>query len=297
MNPHARVEIVAKNVTIFSGNYFQFKDFLLKFEDSFDAEDKERLLNRYFSGHQEYELECQKKELSRLRWNQIEEEIENENSLFYKGNRDAIIGRLKKRADLLLDKWLVRPRHNRVADFATWMFHVSKGKLYKPGEKNEKSLSYEKGKKRIPNLCDNKNWKCVYRDLRASSGEPLRISTLTVQNQSFFGRPDYVFRNKSDGRILIVDVADSLREIPFDGWSNLRAKLWAYGHIDNFFRDSTEIILVSEIWDSLNLDLRRTFVWKLSNESFYWKEETNFLAYRSWIEEKMSWEESQQKKD
>ena len=61
------------------------------------------------------------------------------------------------------------------------------------------------------------------------------------------GDPDLVFQNENDGGIVIVERKTSHREIPSDGWPNLRAQLWAYGKIDEY-AGTPGITLVGEVW-------------------------------------------------
>ncbi len=70
---------------------------------------------------------------------------------------------------------------------------------------------------------------------------------MTLNGTPLFGKPDLVFKERSSGNILILELKYTNAEIPLDGWPNLRAQLWAYSQIDEW-KDAPEIHLAAEIW-------------------------------------------------
>ena len=76
---------------------------------------------------------------------------------------------------------------------------------------------------------------------------PKQISSLTMNGKPMWGAPDLVLRERKSGRILIIERKASNKDVPSDGWPNLRAQLWAYSQIDDWL-DAPEKILAAEIW-------------------------------------------------
>jgi hypothetical protein len=99
---------------------------------------------------------------------------------------------------------------------------------------------------------------------------PKIISALTVAGEPLWAAPDFVFQEKTSGRIVIVQVKVSDAVIPSDGWPNLRAQLWAYAHVDEWLC-AREMLLVGEVWD-LTLDgivFRGTVRWECGDREFH----------------------------
>lgn len=177
---------------------------------------------------------------------------------------------------------------HRVTDFSNWVFRhyhggsstaLQGGKL---GERTVRSLA-------LLNIDDNPvagDWKLVAFDALNGRPEAHRISMLTVNGEPIYGAPDYVFRNERTSTTLIVEVktfSGAFHHLPSDGWPDLRAQLWAYGHIDEFFEDSKQIILVGEVWQPTtvkSLRLVQTLRWDLADNGFYSANEALFNIYR-----------------
>lgn len=133
-----------------------------------------------------------------------------------------------------------------VTDFSGWVFS-----LYNP-HKDLHALALGKNVKRqlvrrYVSAPARKGWILEYEGIRADGRQSKIASSLTVGGTPLQAAPDFVFREKSSGRVVIVEIKASNREIPSDGWPNLRAQLWAYAHIDEW-RDAPEVILVAEVW-------------------------------------------------
>ena len=95
-----------------------------------------------------------------------------------------------------------------------------------------------------------------------------------------------MFKNHATGTVLIVEVKVTNRELWSDGWPNLRAQLWEYGHIDRFINDSKEVVLVGEVWgrNGPHVSLRPTLIWRFSDPDYYAQNQQLFEAYQSWAE-------------
>lgn len=153
-----------------------------------------------------------------------------------------------------------------VTDFTGWLFS-----LYGP-PKDPQVLAQGRNVERQlvrryllePN---RKGWTLEYEGIRSEGRQPKVISALTVGGAPLRAAPDFVFKEKATGRVVIVEIKASNREIPSDGWPNLRAQLWAYAHIDDW-RDAPEIILVAEVWGftSEKIVLRGTRRWKSNDD-------------------------------
>lgn len=134
---------------------------------------------------------------------------------------------------------------NRVTDFTGWIFSLYHQKINKDSLSNGQMV--ERAVARMEPLPSNKEWEMIYEDPLNDEGQIKLISALTVNGRPLRGRPDVVYREKSTGRILIVERKTTNHEIPSDGWPNLRAQLWAYAKADDWV-DAPEVILVGEVW-------------------------------------------------
>lgn len=155
----------------------------------------------------------------------------------------------------------------RVTDFTKWIMS-----LYL-GPPNPSSLAQgkqiERSVARLAKPSEHPEWEVVYRDPLDSAPTPLKISRLTFNGDPLWGAPDVVYRHKSSGELLVVERKASDRPIPVNGWPNLRAQLWAYGHIDDFV-DAPMITLIGEVWGIFNGHLGRRGVlrWRQADKEF-----------------------------
>ncbi|MGH8728467.1 MAG: hypothetical protein ACREV9_09975 [Burkholderiales bacterium] len=177
-----------------------------------------------------------------------------------------------------------RPAQNRVTDFTGWIYDLIYGPQRSPellteGKRGEQAVA--RIKRRLP-LRSHSDWEPIYSDPLDGKPEALEISLLTINGSPLYGAPDYVFRNKTTGTIMIVEIKVSDRELWSDGWPNLRAQLWAYGHIDRFLNSTRDIVLVGEIWGRTQISLRQTLRWHLSDAKFCESNEQLFDIYQNW---------------
>lgn len=232
---------------------------------------------------------------------ELEAEREARLRLFNKQRWDCYVGATAQDASLVpyrfphseLVKMARRPRlnprkgspQNRVSDFTGWIYDVIYGcqlspELLMEGKSRERHVATIK--RRSP-LRSHPDWESIYCDPLDDKPEALEISLLTVNASPLYGAPDYVFRDKATGTIMIVEIKTSDRELPSDGWPNLRAQLWAYGHIDRFFNSTKDIVLIGEIWGRTPISLRQTLRWHLSDPNFCEENEELFEIYQNWV--------------
>lgn len=159
-------------------------------------------------------------------------------------------------------------RGNRVTDFTSWIYSLylmrADPKALSTGKTVERQVAA-----RLSSVPESMDWDLIYEDPLDQPPRALRISQLLVEGKPLWGAPDIVFRNKSNGTITIVERKASNREIPTDGWPNLRAQLWAYAHIDDWV-STGNINLIGEIWgfQGNKVYLRKILRWDSSDESF-----------------------------
>jgi len=178
---------------------------------------------------------------------------------------------------------------NRVTDFSSWVFRCcfpnwrsNRASLQMGKEAEERLLSTSRARHllRLPEPSpQDKHWELLFRD-PLSRETTFEISLLTVQGRPMFGVPDIVYRNRKTGEIRIVEIKASHKDIPANGWPNLRAQLWCYAHIDQWV-DAPEVTLVGQVWSPSATELRRTLIWKKSDPIFDGECRDLFECYRS----------------
>ena len=195
----------------------------------------------------------------------------------YKFNRVALNKKLEKRK---VDSKVVSSlRTATVSAFADWVLrlYISEPNLYAldEGKIGERSVVDRREQIRcvrheIPRW-DYRRWKLLHDGVRRPFEKVFSIPSLTVNGEALRGVPDLVFRERKTGRILIVELKVTSAELPSDGWPNLRAQLWAYGHIKEW-ATAPEILLAGEVWSNQFSEpiRRQTYFWnsndKLLNE-------------------------------
>jgi len=117
-------------------------------------------------------------------------------------------------------------------------------------------------------------WEVLFTDGDAATGEVFTASNLRREHQKMRCVPDVVLRSKKDGMILIIERKTTNQQgarIPPDGWPNLKAQLWCYGWIDEWF-ESNDVLLVGQLWShyagGLNLNTAH-LLWKRSDPQFH----------------------------
>jgi len=157
---------------------------------------------------------------------------------------------------------LTQSKGVRVTDFTKWVWTLCYLQLPNPsslarGKHIERSIA------RLAKPSDNPDWELVYRDPLECAPAPLKISSLTFNDEPLWGAPDLVYRNKVTGELIIVERKASDKKIPVNGWPNLKAQLWAYSHIYDF-KSAPVISLIGEVWDISEERLSRRAVLRWS---------------------------------
>lgn len=148
-----------------------------------------------------------------------------------------------------------RPRKSGgqyVTDFTDWLFDIH------TKDRNPDSIArgialeplIEKKRLASDKFLENyshSQWKLDYRGMSENPDPALKISSLRVNQQCLWGRPDLVFKHKKSGEFLILEIKVTNFTPPDGGWPNLRAQLWAYSHADKF-AVAPRIFLASEVW-------------------------------------------------
>ncbi len=190
-------------------------------------------------------------------------------------------------------RFAASPREPTVSGFANWVL-----RLYKPtrarhaleagiiGEHAvlDRREKIHRAKVEIPRW-ENQGWRLIHDGIRGSFDKIFQIPSLTIDGIPLRGVPDLVFRERKSDRILIVELKVTSADLPSDGWPNLRAQLWAYGHIQDWTRAS-EILLAGEVWSNeTSPPLRRkTYFWRSSDCRLNEECAELFLAYGGRVE-------------
>lgn len=173
---------------------------------------------------------------------------------------------------------------NRVSTFTNWIYqleHASTMKAKHAGIVGEREVKNRRRNYPRPKSFDT-DWELWSEDDFTDESESFEISSLKIGGSSMFGKPDYVFMNRKTQTAIIVEVKTSDAEAPADGWTNLRAQLWAYAQIDAICAEAVNVILVGEIWTA-NMERvgrRKTYTWNMSDSRFCIANEALFDCYR-----------------
>lgn len=237
------------------------RDTILNLDESdFSPAEKRHLLDRFFPALPKPMEELLVQWRSAKRWGRY---LDNEwdephpNSL-YRVPHEALVN---------LAKHLPPQRvGNTVTAFSGWIFSLYRPILNKKslddGRRIERAIA-----RRFAPVPTKAGWELVFEDPLTEKPEVKKISALQINESPIWGVPDLVFREKATGKIVIIERKASNREIPSDGWPNLRAQLWAYSQIDEW-RNAPAITLVGEIWGftSDQILLRGTLRWKACDD-------------------------------
>jgi len=251
------------------------------------AQTRQRILKKYFPDEVAAEHQRELVKLNNTRWDRYHGAPTANDSKPYRIGHQELL----RRASRTLGGTKCNPsnrHHHTVSDFAGWvydLYNTSRDRdALTRGKQGE--LKVHLRKKRIPRLGHGSGWRPLYIDPLDGKPEALEISLLTVHGRSLYGAPDYVFKNDATGTVLIVEVKVSDRELWSNGWPNLRAQLWAYGHIDQFMNDTKNTVLVGEVWTDTGarVSLHQTLTWHLSDPTFCAQNQQLFEAYQRWAE-------------
>jgi hypothetical protein len=181
---------------------------------------------------------------------------------------------------------------NRITDFSSWIFrlnHPERRSSMEFGKVGETFVQRAKAA-RIPGKIYDPNWKLLFVDDFSEHVEPLVCNSLQINGRPLYGRPDYVFFNASSETALIIEVKTSWRDLPADGWANLRAQLWGYGQLDLVLECAKQIVLIGEVWSEVgpgHYKLRQTYRWDLWHDDFYKDNLALFECYQRFTSSKL----------
>lgn len=175
---------------------------------------------------------------------------------------------------------------NSVTDFSGWIFrleHASSVAGMSDGKVGEQLVQKAKKNRFVAPCSFDSDWDQIYFDNFAEPQQGQKISLLTIGGNPLYGKPDYVFFNKKSETALIVEIKTSDAYLPPDSWPNVRAQLWAYGHLDFVIEKAKHIILIGEVWtriDERTVGRRRTYRWEMSDAEFCRENEELFDCYQ-----------------
>ena len=120
---------------------------------------------------------------------------------------------------------LLFPRSNRVTDFSSWIYDLCMGSkrdnAARDGKQGEREFALrrkEEAKRSVFKGAELSSWELIFEDPLDGSCPAKAISSLEIDGRSMFGTPDYVFKEKATGRILILEIKtdalfDSVRRL------------------------------------------------------------------------------------
>lgn len=193
----------------------------------------------------------------------------------YRYSHEAIVATARRRGSTNVG--------TRVTNFSDWVYGLYHERRDEKALARGRRLEQELVRRYVP-VPANDTWELIYKGIRSDAQTPSKvISSLTVNGQPLSGKPDLVFKERSSGRILIVEIKASYRTIPLDGWPNLRAQLWAYSQIDKW--REAPIVLVGEVWWYSYMSekplLRGRLRWSSADLEFNARNSELFELYRS----------------
>lgn len=203
---------------------------------------------------------------------------------FYNNNHANTLAR----AQLVVAREYRGKHRNRVTDFSSWIFkldHISVAANMTDGKIGERLVQSEKKRRYGDPYSFDSDWELIFSDDFSEQQEGQKCSLLTINANPLYGKPDYVFFNKKMETALIVEVKTSAAYLPPDSWPNVRAQLWAYGHLDFVIERAKHIILIAEVWvcaDEHTVGRRRTYRWDMSEAQFCKDNKELFDCYQQY---------------
>ena len=192
--------------------------------------------------------------------------------------------------------WILRAAHDSppesrgadVTDFSGWIFSLYHEKKDPQSLANGRAVEeqvrrrYELLRQSVPEPVSG-DWEPLYRGIGEQDRKqkpPMIVTALRVGGQSLRARPDYAFRETGSRRVLIVEIKASNRDIPSDGWPNLRAQLWCYSQIDDWVV-APEVLLTAEYWgfNAYGIFPRGAQVWRRGDGQFEAQNRELFRLY------------------
>ena len=185
-----------------------------------------------------------------------------------------------------LERWQLKRnfqknKGNFVSDFTSWIYESTKGQKdnqnTRSGAANEEKIYdkyiYEEPVKSLSHFKKrfyfNDDWVIESDDLRNKKSSALRISSLKIDGEALYGKPDIVLKNiKTNDRMIIEVKSTKVPEWKLISdkykWLNIQCQLWAYSFIDKF-KDSPNLYLIGVIW------IKDRGKLKQHREPLYWR--------------------------
>lgn len=141
-------------------------------------------------------------------------------------------------------------RGHTVTDFTRWVHSLYAGRSGTPAAMREGKF-VERSIAKFTRPLSHLDWELVYYDplIDGQKPEAKPISALSLHGAPIWGAPDLVFRYRPTGELVIVERKASNKQIPVDGWPDLRAQLWCYAQIDDpAWQEAPAIQMVAEVW-------------------------------------------------
>lgn len=187
------------------------------------------------------------------RWRWLLGEVKN-SGVPYAMTHGRVIDRARLAAEAPPEKRHWKPEPT-VSAFTNWLMRLYASEasflaliVGKQGEQNVVRHRAHRSRmlKMVPRA-GHRGWELWLDGVRSALSEGFSIPSLQVGGKVVRGCPDLVFRERSTGRILIVELKFSEAPMPSDGWPNLRAQLWAYSRME-LFAKAPEVLLAGEVW-------------------------------------------------
>lgn len=97
---------------------------------------------------------------------------------------------------------------------------------------------------------DFPDWQLEFNGLHTAPGNRPNfyiIKDLMVRGEPLRVLPDLVYKCRSTGEIMIVEIKHSQMDIPSNLWPNIWGQLWCYAQIEEF-RDAPKVTVIGEVW-------------------------------------------------
>ena len=148
-----------------------------------------------------------------------------------------------------------------VSAFADWVYSLYRSSIKDPlalelGLKVERTIFQERSVliKDVSFAQNNYfDWELVHNGLNYATNDECSLSSsfdisdLSIEGKPIRGNPDLIYRNRNDGRYVIVEIKFTRKRIPSNLWPNVWAQLWAYSKIP-ILKNSPTLSAVGEVW-------------------------------------------------
>lgn len=156
-------------------------------------------------------------------------------------------------------KFPPRNPHNTVSGFTDWVYSLYQPKpdaeMLEYGLKIESHIfrkRHEAFKSKSIRTNPSGEWELLHNGLHGcevecNSDSYFTIPELAIQGNPLCASPDLVFKNKTSGAIVIIEIKSCNYVVPTNLWPNVWAQLWAYSRIPAFVI-APSVTVVGEVW-------------------------------------------------